>query len=74
MGGVPNALGHSPTLGSLGPSHQWCHKSQASLRGPPCVHGVVGTSQREVHDTIIASERVDKAAIYGSPHLTIKLV
>ena len=50
MGGVPNAPGPSPTLGSLGPSHQWRHKSRASLRGPPCAHGVVGTPQGEVRD------------------------
>jgi hypothetical protein len=30
----------SPTLGSLGPSHHRRHKSQASLRGPPCAHDV----------------------------------
>ena len=51
MGGVPNAPGPSPTLGSLGPSHQWRHKSQASLRGPPCAHGVAGTPQGEVRDS-----------------------
>ena len=51
MGGVPNAPGPSPTLGSLGPSHQWHHKSRASLRGPPCAHGVAGTPQGEVRDT-----------------------
>ena len=50
MGGVPNAPGPSPTLGSLGPSHQWRHKSRASLRGPPCAHGVAGTPQGEVRD------------------------
>ena len=50
MGGVPNAPGPSPTLGSLGPSHQWHHKSRASLRGPPCAHGVAGTPQGEVRD------------------------
>ena len=32
MGGVPNAPGPLSTLGSLGPSHQWRHKSRASLR------------------------------------------
>ena len=52
MGGVPNAPGPSPTLGSLGPSHQWRHKSRASLRGPPCAHGVAGTPQGEVRDTL----------------------
>ena len=50
MGGVPNAPGPSPTLGSLGPSHQWRHKSRASLWGPPCAHGVAGTPQGEVRD------------------------
>ena len=50
MGGVPNASGPSPTLGSLGSSHQWRHKSRVSLRGPPCAHGVAGTPQGEVRD------------------------
>ena len=50
MRGVPNAPGPSLTLGLLGPSHQWCHKSRASLRGPPCAHGVAGTPQGEVRD------------------------
>ena len=52
MRGVPNAPGPSLTLGLLGPSHQWRHKSQASLRGPPCAHGVAGTPQGEVHDIV----------------------
>ena len=51
MRGVPNALGPSLTLGLLGPSHQWCHKSWASLRDPPCAHGVAGTPQGEVRDS-----------------------
>ena len=44
-------LGPSPTLGSLGPSHKWCHKSRASLRGS-CAHGVAGTPHGEVRDTL----------------------
>jgi hypothetical protein len=47
----PKRPGPSPTLGSLGPSHQWCHKSRVSLRGPPCAHGVAGTPHGEVRDT-----------------------
>src|ERR1700738_4022088 len=43
--------GPSPTLGSLGPSHQRRHKSRVSLRGPPCAHGVSGTPYGEVHNT-----------------------
>src|ERR1700737_3396911 len=43
--------GPSPTLGSLGLSHQWRHKSRVSLRGPPCAHGVLGTPYGEVRDT-----------------------
>src|SRR6202048_4534206 len=43
--------GPSPTLGSLGPSHQRRHKSRVSLRGPPCAHGVAGTPHGEVRDT-----------------------
>src|ERR1700737_2800654 len=43
--------GPSPTLGSLGPSHQRRHKSRVSLRGPPCAHGVSGTPHGELHDS-----------------------
>ena len=52
MGDVPNAPGPSPILGSLGPSHQWSHKSRALLWDPPCAHGIVGTPQREVRDSL----------------------
>ena len=44
-------LGPSPILGSLGPSHQRCHKSWVSLWGPFCVHGVLGILQRQVRVT-----------------------
>ena len=44
-------LGPSPTLGSLGPSHQQRLKSRVSLRGPPCAHGISGTPHGEVHDS-----------------------
>src|ERR1700738_3947786 len=43
--------GPSPTLGSLGPSHQWRHKSRVSLRGALCAHGVSGTPHGEVRNT-----------------------
>jgi hypothetical protein len=43
-------LGPSPTLGSLGPFHQWRHKSRVSLRGSPCAHGVGGTPHGKVRD------------------------
>ena len=59
MGGVPNAPGPSPTLGSLGPSHQWRHKSRASLRGPPCAHGVAGTPEGEVRDTLAFNQKLE---------------
>ena len=42
--------GPSSILGSLGPSHQQRHTSRISLQGPPCAHGVSGTSYGEVHD------------------------
>ena len=42
--------GRSPTLGSLGPSHQRRYKSRVSLRGPLCGHDVLGTPHGEVHD------------------------
>jgi hypothetical protein len=41
----------SSTLESLGPSHQRCHKSCVSLRGPPCTHGVSGAPREEACDT-----------------------
>ena len=57
MGGIPNALGPSPILGSLGPSHQWRHKSRASLQGPPCDHGVAGSLQEEVRNSFLEEEK-----------------
>ena len=42
--------GPSPTLGSLGPSHRRRHKSQVSLPGPLCAHGVSDTPHGEVCD------------------------
>ena len=44
-------MGPSTTLGSLGPSHLWRHKSWVSLWGPPCAHGVASTPHGEVHNT-----------------------
>ena len=44
--------GPSPTLGSLGPSHQWRHKSRVSLQGPLCAHGVLGTPHGEMRNTV----------------------
>ena len=44
--------GSSPTLGSLGSSHNRRHKSRVSLRGPPCSHGVLGIPYREVLDMV----------------------
>ena len=48
-------LGPSPTLGSLGPSHLWRHKSWLSLQGTPCVHVVAGTPHGEVRDILSLS-------------------
>ena len=42
--------GPSLTLGSLGPSHPWCHKSRVSLLGPPCAHHVASIPHEEVCD------------------------
>jgi hypothetical protein len=42
--------GPSPTLGPLGPSHLWRHKSRVSLRCPRRAHGVAGTPLGEVRD------------------------
>ena len=44
--------GPSPTLGSLGPSHQWRHKSRVSLRGPPCALGVSDIPYGEVRNMV----------------------
>ena len=49
---TPGALTHTKTrvLRSFGPSHQRRHKSQVSIQGPPCAHGVSYTPHREVRD------------------------
>ena len=52
MGGMHSQRqGPSPTLGLLGPSHLWRHKSRVSFRGPPCAYNVVDIPHGEVHDT-----------------------
>ena len=43
-------MGHSYTLGLLGPSHQLRHKSQVSVSGPSCAQGVGGTHHGEVRN------------------------
>jgi hypothetical protein len=51
--------GPSLTIGSLGPSHLWRHKSQASLRSPSCAYGIAGTPHGEVrnnHDPWLVCE------------------
>jgi hypothetical protein len=48
--------GPSPTLESLGPSHQWRHKPRVSLRGPRYAHGVEGTPHGEVRDMWVQFE------------------
>ena len=45
-------LGPSPTLGSLGPSHQRHHKSRVLLQGPLCAHVVSGAPHGEVRDNV----------------------
>src|ERR1700737_476036 len=57
--------GPSPTLGSLGPSHQQRHKSRVSLRGPPCTHGVSGTPYGEVRDILEQSYAPDMPTGHG---------
>jgi hypothetical protein len=44
---MPGALTHIRNTWSLSPM---VHKSQVSLRGPPCAHSVAGTPHREVCD------------------------
>ena len=67
MRGVPNIPGPSLTLGLLGPSHQWCHKSRASLRGPPCAHGVADTPQGEVRDRMCRNSARSKSCDVNIP-------
>jgi hypothetical protein len=43
--------GPSLTLGSFGPSHHRRHKSQVSLRDPPCAHCIMGIPYGEVRDS-----------------------
>jgi hypothetical protein len=45
---MPGPLTH---IRSLGPSHQWGHKSRVSFRGPLCAHGVAGTPHGEIRNT-----------------------
>ena len=47
---TPGALTHTKI--TVGPSHQWRHKSWVSLHGPPCVYGVLGTPHGEVRDKL----------------------
>lgn len=42
--------GRSPQR--MGACHQWQHKSQVSLWGLPCVHGVAGSLHEEVRDML----------------------
>ena len=42
--------GPSPTLESLGPSHQRHHMSRVSLWDPLCAHGVLHPRHGNVHD------------------------
>jgi hypothetical protein len=42
--------GLSPTLGSLGPSHQRHHESRVSLQGPHCALDVLGIPHEELRD------------------------
>ena len=58
----------SPTLGSLGPSHQQRHKSRVLIRGPPCVHGVLGTPHGKVCDKLALDAPVDASAMPIAPH------
>ena len=60
-------LGPSPTLESLGSSHQRRHKSQVSLEGPPCVHGVSDTPHGEVRDMHNAPSDSDKKHVKEVP-------
>ena len=50
--------GPSPTLGLLGPSHQWRHNTRVSLQGPLFAHGVLGTSHGEVRNKIPYQELI----------------
>ena len=50
MGGVVNAWGRHPNLGSLGPSHQWHHKTLRVSAGSPLHPWCLGIPHGGVHD------------------------
>ena len=61
---------------SLGPSHQWRHKSRVLLRGTPCAHGVAGTPHGEVRDIkhwLPTKGRVPNACVRGFGDQTMSL-
>ena len=54
-------LGPSTTLGSLGPSHQQCHKFQVSFRGSPLCPWCFGhSSQRGTRQSVQEIDRPTK--------------
>ena len=51
--------GPSPTLRSLGPSHQQHHNFQVSLRIHFYAHGISGTPREEVRDIFLPPIKID---------------
>jgi hypothetical protein len=63
-----------PTLGSLGPSHQWRHKSWVSLRGPPCVHGVGALlMRRRATGVLVVGDVLEHCLVVGCVLTVVRL-
>ena len=66
--------GSSPTLRSLGPSHQRRDKSRVLVRGPLCAHNVLGIPYGEVcHTHPLQAESMPSSTIlvFGTPILKL---
>ena len=72
MGGIPNTRGLIHTRITWA-SHQRRHKSQMSLHGPLCTHGVSGTPHGEVRDNDEGSAKNDSNVISAtwSPNVDV---
>jgi hypothetical protein len=69
--------GPSPTLGSLGPSHQWRHKSRVSLR-VPLASMVLLLIERWETDILVVGDVLEHCLVVGSVlgvvHLEVCLI
>ena len=60
----------SPTLGSLGPSHQCWHRFQLSVWGYPCDHGLSGTPYGAMRN-IWCGAKFTKTTVWSSIMVSI---